>query len=72
MNASLSQILLHQSTKGLEQKGKTAGPSRLMVVSHEANKKEHACMFSGPYDHYSELLTRMAALKFENAVSQPP
>ena len=38
--------------------------SRLTVVSHEAKKKQHACVSSGPRDHYSELFTRMAALKF--------
>ena len=46
--------------------------SRLTVVSREAKKKQHACASSGPRDHYSELFTRMAALKFENAVTQPP
>ena len=46
--------------------------SRLMVVSHEAKKKQHARASSGLRDHYSELFTRMAALKFENAVTQPP
>ena len=39
-------------------------PSRLTVVSREAKKKQHACASSGPRDHYSELFTRMAALKF--------
>ena len=43
-----------------------------MVVSREAKKKQHACAYSGLHDHYSELFTRMAALKFENAVTQPP
>ena len=38
--------------------------SRLTVVSREAKKKQHACTYSGPRDHYSELFTRMAALKF--------
>ena len=38
--------------------------SRLTVVSREAKKKQHACAYSGPRDHYSELFTRMAALKF--------
>ena len=38
--------------------------SRLTVVSCEAKKKQHACVSSGPRDHYSELFTRMAALKF--------
>ena len=38
--------------------------SRLTVVSREAKKKQHACASSGPRDHYSELFTRMAALKF--------
>ena len=37
--------------------------SRLTVVSHEAKKKQHACASSGPRDYYSELFTRMAALK---------
>ena len=37
--------------------------SRLTVVSREA-KKQHARVSSGPRDHYSELFTRMAALKF--------
>ena len=45
--------------------------SRLMVVSHEAKKKQHAHKSSGLRDHYSELFTRMAALKFENAITQP-
>ena len=40
------------------------GKSRLTVVSREAKKKQHACASSGPRDHYSELFTRMAALKF--------
>ena len=38
--------------------------SRLTVVSREAKKKQHACASSGPRDHYSELFSRMAALKF--------
>ena len=38
--------------------------SRLTVVSREAKKKQHACASSGPRDHYSELFTRIAALKF--------
>ena len=38
--------------------------SRLTVVSREAKKKQHARASSGPRDHYSELFTRMAALKF--------
>ena len=37
---------------------------RLMVVIREAKKKQHACASSGLRDHYSELFTRMAALKF--------
>ena len=44
--------------------------SRLTVVSREAKKKQHACVSSGPCDHYCELFTRMAALKFESAVTQ--
>ena len=39
-------------------------PSRLTVVSREAKKKQHARASSGLRDHYSELFTRMAALKF--------
>ena len=46
--------------------------SRLTVVSHEAKKKQYAHMSFGLRDHYSELFTWMAALKFENAVTQPP
>ena len=38
--------------------------SRLTVVSREAKKKQHARTSSGQRDHYSELFTRMAALKF--------
>ena len=43
-----------------------------MVVSREAKKKQHAPTSSGLRDHYSELFTQMAALKFENTVTQPP
>ena len=42
-----------------------------MVVSHKAKKKQHARTSSGLYDHYSELFTQMAALKFENTITQP-
>ena len=45
---------------------------RLMVVSHKAKKQQHASVSSGLHDHYSELFTRMAALKLENVVTQPP
>ena len=38
--------------------------SRLMVVSHEAMKKQHACAFLGLRDHYSELFKCTATLKF--------
>ena len=38
--------------------------SRLTVVSREAKKKQHARESSGLRDHYSELFTQMAALKF--------
>ena len=44
--------------------------SRLMVVSCEAKKKQHAHASFGQHNHYSKLFTRMAALKFENAVTQ--
>ena len=42
-----------------------------MVVSREAKKKQHTRVSSGLRDHYSELFTRMGALKFVNAVTQP-
>ena len=42
-----------------------------MVVSREAKKKQHARASSGLRDHYGELFTRMAALKFVNAETQP-
>ena len=38
--------------------------SRLTVVSRKAKKKQHARASSGLRDHYSELFTWMAALKF--------
>ena len=38
--------------------------TRLTVVSREAKKKQHARASSGLHDHYSELFTRMSALKF--------
>ena len=38
--------------------------SRLTIVSCEAKKKQHACTSFGLRDYYSELFTRMAALKF--------
>ena len=43
-----------------------------MVVSCEAKKKQHAYTSSGLCDHYSELFTCTAVLKFENAVTQQP
>ena len=43
-----------------------------LVVSREAKKKQQAHTSSGLRDHYSELFARIAALKFENAVTQPP
>ena len=45
--------------------------SRLMVLSCEAKKKQHARVSSGQRYQYGELFTQMAALKFENAVTQP-
>ena len=45
--------------------------SRLTVMSDEAKEKQHACTSSGLHDHYSELFTQMAALKFVNAETQP-
>ena len=46
--------------------------SRPKGVSCKAKKKQHACTSYGLRNHYSELFTRMAALKFENAVTQQP
>ena len=40
-------------------------------MSREAKKKQHARASSGLRDHYSELLTWMAALKLVSAVTQP-
>ena len=34
-------------------------------MSHEAKNKQHARMFSGLYDHYSEFFTQMAVLNLE-------
>ena len=48
----------------LVHKLKYLSESRLTVVSREAKKKQHARASSGLRDHYSELFTRMAALKF--------
>ena len=42
----------------------SSSKSRLMVVSREAKKKQHALASSGLRDHYSELFTWMAALNF--------
>ena len=39
-------------------------------MSCEAKKKQHACASSGLRDHYSELFTRMEALKLKNAVTK--
>ena len=39
-------------------------------MSREAKKKQHACASSGLRDHYSELFTRMEALKLKNAVTK--
>ena len=44
---------------------------RLMVVSRKVKNKQHVHVSSGLCDHYSELFTRMAALKFESAEIQP-
>ena len=49
-------------THGSESRGQEE--SRLTVVSREAKKKQHARASSGLRDHYSELFTWMAALKF--------
>ena len=46
--------------------------SRFTVVSREAKKKQNVRASSGLHNDYSELFTRMAALKFENTVTQLP
>ena len=46
--------------------------ARLTVVSRDAKKKQHAYASTGLYYHYSELCTRMAAIKFKNALTQTP
>ena len=46
--------------------------SRLIVVSDEAKKKQHACTFSGLRNYYYELFTSMVALKFVNTVTKLP
>ena len=38
--------------------------SRQVVVSHDAKKKQHACVYWGLRDHYSELFTQMVTLNF--------
>ena len=57
---------LKSTIKGIYQRytHTTSIKSRLTIVSREAKKKQHACSSSGPRHHYSELFTRMAALKF--------
>ena len=42
--------------------------SKITVVSHEAKKKQHIFTSSGLCDHYGELFTQMAALKFNNTI----
>ena len=39
---------------------------------HRAKKEQHSCISSDLRNHYSELFTQMAALKFDNTVTQPP
>ena len=51
-------------TIGIDGHTNNVDSSRLTVVSREAKKKQHARASSGLRDHYSELFTRMAALKF--------
>ena len=57
-------ILISGYTTGIPAFIKDTTTSRLTVVSREVKKKQHACASSGSRDHYSELFTRMAALKF--------
>ena len=42
--------------------------SILVVMRHEAKKKQHSCTSTGLCDHYSELFICMAALKVQNAL----
>ena len=46
--------------------------SRLMVVSQAAKKQQHASVSSGIFDHYNELVTSTAALKFANGITNLP
>ena len=62
-SATLQGIEIREAKKYLHPSA-ICKQSRLTVVSREAKKKQHACTSSGPRDHYSELFTRMAALKF--------
>ena len=43
-----------------------------MVVSHEAKNNQHALVFFGLCDRYSELFMCMTALSFENTVTHTP
>ena len=58
------QVISDNSSQFTSSEFNTFMKSRFTVVSREAKKKQHACASSGPRDHYSELFTRMAALKF--------
>ena len=42
--------------------------SRITVMSHKANKKQHPCASSALGNHYCELFTHMATLKYANPV----
>ena len=56
-------------------KGKKVWPREttyIKIHSSESRGQEAACMrVFGPRNHYSELITQMAVLKFESAVIQP-
>ena len=74
---TLQTVLLHQLANNIsiatkKIKSPVCPPiSRLIVVSREAKKKQHARTSSGLHYQYNELFTRMAALKLLNAITQP-
>ena len=61
---SIPNKLSHKQIKPQAHARGVRRKSRLTVVSREAKKKQHARASSGLRDHYSELFTQMAALKF--------
>ena len=67
----MQNTVLYVNTACYEQYRPKISKVNMLYQDREAKKKQHACTSSGPRDHYSELFTRMAALNFLNAVTQP-